>query len=161
MYPVHDIDALLILAMSTAAKRRPAELVEILAAADLALETTPTTARLFDSFCRLASYGLVREEEGGYSLTPDAQVMLTGHAKKAKAQERIHDIKEHLIDYTMKGEQPVLTLTEKQVGAAIVAHRAGKKERSWLVPKPKPVWIPSKELGKEKGKPFPPKRRKT
>ena len=35
MHPVHDVDSLLILATALSSKRRPAELVEIVSAADL------------------------------------------------------------------------------------------------------------------------------
>src|SRR5450759_366803 len=126
MYPVHDIDAILLLAMSLAAKRRPAELVEIIAAADLAQGTIPSEAKLSESFYRLSAYGLICEQDGGYILTPDAQLMMTGQAKKAKTPERIYDIKEQLADYHLKGEHTAILVTEEQLGAAILAHRAAK-----------------------------------
>ncbi|HEY0664486.1 MAG TPA: hypothetical protein VGD24_00280 [Gallionella sp.] len=158
MYPVHDVDAILLLAMSLAAKRRPAELVEIIAAADLSLQAVPTSARMTDSLHRLGSYGLITETPDGYSLTAAAQLMLTGHAKKALPQERIRNIREHLADHNRQGDALDIHVTEKQVDAAIVAHRANKQQRSWLTPKPKPVWISKKDLAK--GKTLPAKRRK-
>jgi len=158
MYPVHDVDAILLLALSLASKRRPAELIEIIAAADLAQGEIPSATRLSDSFYRLAEYGLICEQDGGYALTPVAQQMLTGHAKKALPQERIRDIKEHLADHTLPDERAAILVTEKQVAAAIVAHRKNKQQRSWLIPKPKPVWISKKDL--VRGKTLPAKRRK-
>jgi len=158
MYPVHDVDAILLLAMSLAAKRRPAELVEIIAAAELTLQTVPTAARLTDSLHRLGNFGLITETPEGYSLTAVAQLMLTGHAKKALPQERIRDIREHLADHTRPDEASAIQVTEKQVAAAIVAHRASRQQRSWLVPKSKPEWISKKDL--VRGKTLPAKRRK-
>ena len=141
MYPVHDIDAILLLAMSLAAKRRPADLVEIIAAADLAQGAIPSEAKLSESFYRLSAYGLICEQEGGYTLTPDGQQMLTGHAKKAQTPERIYDIKEHLADYNLKGEHTAILVTEEQLGAAVLAHRATKAGtgKNMLAPKPKPA----------------------
>src|SRR3989338_8138939 len=104
MYPVHDVDAILLLAMSLAAKRRPAELVEIIAAADLTQGAIPSESKLVESFYRLSAYGLIREVEGGYTLTPDAQQMMAGQRKKADTEERIFGIKENLADYNLKGE---------------------------------------------------------
>ena len=141
MYPVHDIDAILLLAMSLAAKRRPAELVEIIAAAELAQGAIPTEAKLSESFYRLSAYGLICELDSGYTLTPDAQQMMTGQAKKAKTPERLYDIKEHLADYNLKGEHKAILVTEEQLGAAVLAYRAAKANagKNLLVPKPKPA----------------------
>lgn len=158
MYPVHDVDAILLLAMSLAAKRRPAELVEIIAAADLTLQPVPTAARVTDSLHRLGHYGLITEAPDGFALTAAAQQMLAGHAKKALPQERLRDIREHLADHNRPADTPDMHVTEKQVAAAIVAHRANRQQRSWLTPKPKPVWIPKKDL--VRGKSLPAKRRK-
>lgn len=141
MYPVHDVDALLLLAMSLAAKRRPAELVEIIAAAELTQGVIPAETKLSDSFYRLSEYGLICAQDGGYTLTPDAQQMLTGHAKKALTPERIYDIKEHLADYHLNGEHAIILLTVEQIAAAIAEHQAAKNStgKNLLIPKPKPA----------------------
>ena len=141
MYPVHDVDALLLLSMSLAAKRRPAELVEIIAAADLAQGAIPPETKLSDSFYRLSEYGLICAQDGGYTLTQDAQQMLTGHAKKAQTPERIYDIKEHLADFNLKGEHAIVLVTVEQIAAAIAEHQTAKKipVKNLLVPKPKPA----------------------
>ena len=161
MYPIHDVDAILLLAMSLSAKRRPADLVEIIAAADLAQGAIPTEAKLSESFYRLSAYGLICEQDSGYTLTPDAQQMMTGHARKAKTPERIYDIKEHLADYNLKGEHKAVMVTEEQLRAAILAHRAAKAAtgKNLLVPKPKPA-EDSKRPGQRKPyQPFSARRR--
>ena len=162
MYPVHDVDAILLLALSLAAKRRPAELVEIIAAAELTQGAIPSDAKLSDAFYRLSEYGLICAQDGGYTLTPDAQQMMTGQAKKAKTPERIYDIKEHLADYNLKGEHTAILVTEEQLGAAVLAHRASKAStgRNLLVPKPKQA-VDSKRPGQRKPyQPFSARRRK-
>lgn len=163
MYPVHDVDAILLLAMSLAAKRRPAELVEIIDATELTHGAIPSETKLSDSFYRLSEYGLLREQDGGYTLTPDAQQILSGHAKKAKSQERIYDIKENLADYHLNGEHAIILLTVEQIAAAIEEHQAAKKSsgKNLLMPKPKPVVEPYKHPGQRKPfKSFATKRRK-
>jgi len=159
MYPVHDVDATLLLSMSLASKRRPAELVEIIAAADLTQGAIPSELKLAESFYRLSAYGLICEVAGGYTLTPDAQQMMAGQRKKADTEERIFGIKENLADFNLKGEHTPILLTEEQLGAAVLAHRASRKStaRNLLVPKPKPA-EDSKRPGQRR--PFPAYRRK-
>lgn len=160
MYPVHDVDAILLLALSLAAKRRPAELVEIVAAADLVNGTIPPETKLSDAFSRLSAYGLISEQEGGYTLSPDAQAMVAMLRKKAETRERIFDIKESLADYRLNGEHQMLQVAPDQLLAAIQAHKKARSlERSWLIEKPKPVWISKKEL--VRGKTLPGRRRKS
>jgi hypothetical protein len=163
MYPVHDVDAILLLAMSLAAKRRPAELVEIIAAAELTQGAIPPETKLSDSFYRLSEYGLISAQDGGYALTPEAQQIVSGHAKKAKSQERIHDIKEKLADFHLNGEHAIILLTVEQIAAAIAAHQATKSSsgKNLLMPKPKPVEIDSKRPGQRRPfKSFATRRRK-
>ena len=99
MYPVHDVDALLLLAMALASKRRPAGLAEIIAAADLVQGSIPSESKLGEAFHRLSMHGLIREAEGCFTLTPDAQKIMTGQPRKADAQERILGIKGTLSAY--------------------------------------------------------------
>ncbi|MDP1996156.1 MAG: hypothetical protein Q8J90_03065 [Gallionella sp.] len=152
MYPVHDVDAILLLAMSLAAKRHPAELVEIIAAAELTHGAIPAETKLSDSFYRLSEYGLLREQDGGYTLTPDAQQILSGHARKAKSQERIYDIKENLADYHLDGVHAIILLTVEQIAEAILAHQAAQRSsgKNLLIPKPKPAEDFSKRPGQRK-----------
>ncbi|MDD5300249.1 MAG: hypothetical protein PHD65_07120 [Gallionella sp.] len=163
MYPVHDVDAILLLALSLAAKRRPAELVEIIAAADLMQGAIPAETKLSDSFYRLSEYGLICAQDGGYTLAPDAQQMMAGQRKKADIQERIYDIKESLADYHLNGEHAIILLAVEQFAAAISEHQATKKStgKNLLAPKPKPAEIESKRPGTRKPfKSFAARRRK-
>ena len=65
MYPVHDVDAILLLSLSIATKRRPADLTEVIAAIDLAGGPIPSENKLSDAFARLSAYGLIVEVDGG------------------------------------------------------------------------------------------------
>ncbi len=164
MHPVHNVDAILLLALLHAAKRRPAELVEIIAAADLTQETIPPAIKFSESFSRLSEHGLICAQDGGYALTPNGLLMLSGHAKKAIAQERIHDIKESLAAYRLRGEHELVSVSEKQISEAMLAHKATKRsagKKNMLMPKPKPVEESGKRPGQRKPyQPFSARRRK-
>ncbi len=160
MYPVHDFDAILLLALGLASKRRPAELVEVIAAADLIHGAIPSETKLSDAFARLSAYGLICEQEGGYTLSEDAQQMVARLRKKAEVRERVFDLKESLADYRLNGEHQMVQVSPEQLLAAIHAHKKSRSsERSWLIEKPKPVWISKKEL--VRGKSLPARRRKS
>ena len=60
MHPISDTDALFLLATTLASKRRPAELVEIMAGFEPLLEAVPGTSRLIDTIRRLTAHGLVQ-----------------------------------------------------------------------------------------------------
>jgi len=160
MYPVHDVDAILLLALSLAAKRRPAELVEIIAAADLTHGAIPAEQKLIEAFYRLSAYGLICEQDGGYTLSPDAQHMMASQRKKADTPERVFGIKENLADYHLNGEHAAILITEEQLGAAVLAHQATKRSatRNMLAPKPKPAEADRKRPGQYKS--FATRRRK-
>lgn len=159
MYPVHDVDAILLLALSLASKRRPAELVEIIAAADLAHGAIPSEAKLSDAFARLSAYGLIVEVDGGYTLALDAQQMIASQRKNDDTAKKMFRLKEHLADYHLKGEHQIILVHPDRLLAAIQAYRKTRTSgRSWLIEKPKPVWIPKKDL--VRGKTLPSKRRK-
>lgn len=141
MYPVHDADAILLLALSLAAKRRPAELAEIIAAIELTHDVIPPETKLSDSFYRLSEYGLICAQQGGYTLTPDAQQIIAGQRKKSDTQSRIYDIKENLADFHLNGEHAIILVTVEQLAAAIAQHQSIKKSpgKNLLAPKSKPV----------------------
>ena len=131
MQTIHDVDVLLLLATLLAAKRKPAELLEIVAA------------------------------DGGYALTPDAQTIVTRLPKKAETAERLFLIKDRLSEYTPKGQHPVVSVAEADINAAITAHRAAAATtaKNLLVPKPKPE--PEKHRpGQRQRKPMPARKRK-
>ncbi len=140
MHPIHDIDVLLLLALSLASKRRPAELVEIMAAADLTQATTPPEAKWVEAFARLASHGLLSEVEGRYTLTPEAEIVMAGQPRQTDVAKRTFRIKEKLAAYTVSGEHAPVIVTAAQITAAILEQRKSGKDIAvnLLVPKPKP-----------------------
>ena len=160
MYPVHDVDAILLLSLSLAAKRRPADLDEIMTAIDLAQDTIPSANKLSDAFARLSAYGLIIEIEGGYTLSTDAQQMMTSQRKKDDTAKKLYRLKEHIADYHLNGEHNTILIHPDQILAAIEAYKAARKTtlRSWLIEKPKPVWISKKDLAR--GATLPPSKRR-
>jgi hypothetical protein len=159
MHPVHDIDALLLLAMTVCAKRRPAALIEIVAAAELLAGAVPAEAKLGEALQRLAGCGLIGAVAGAYGLTPEAQKMMLGQGRKADTQERLTNLQEKLAAYAPQGELPALALSAAEVRGAILAHRAAAKTpgRNLLLPKPKATH--EAKPGQRQRKPLPARRR--
>lgn len=139
MRPDHDFDAIFLLAMSLAAKRRPAELVEVIAAIDLAQGAIPTAAKLSDAFYRLSQFGLVCAQDGGYTLTPYALNILSGQKKSAKDEARLLAIKNGLAECRVKSAPVLIQLSADQIAVAIREHRATKESAiKGMLEKPKP-----------------------
>ena len=163
MQPIHDVDALLLLSLALSSKRRPAELIEIIAAADLLHDPVPSELRLIDAFARLAINGLISAQEGRFALTAEAQKILTGQSKKADTAQRIQSIKDKLAAYEASAEHPPIELTPKEVCSAILAHREAAKStlKNLLVAKPKPAETASQRPGQRQRKPLPAARRKS
>lgn len=151
MHLIHDVDVLLLAATALAAKRRPAELTEIMAAAHLIRGSIPLDVDLVAAFLRLSVQGLMAEDVGRYSLTPDAAEFMAGvrHKRKAEPEQRLLAIGQALADYTPKAGGAAITLATEQVSAAILAHRTFLKGpgRNMLVPKPKPAVDKAKRPG--------------
>ncbi|MCK0507209.1 hypothetical protein [Aromatoleum anaerobium] len=141
MHPVHDVDALLLLALALSSKRRPAELAEIMAAADLIQGSIPSETKLGDAFHRLSTHGLINEVDGRFTLTPDAQKIMAGQPRKAETAERIFSVREKLSAYEPAGKHAPIVLTGEQLAQAILAHRSAGQGagKNMLVPKPKTV----------------------
>jgi len=139
MDSVRDVDAFLLMALALASKRRPAELAEIMAAADLTHGAIPYRAELGDAFHELGAHGLIQEIEGRYTLTPDAQKIMGSQSRKAGVVELIAGIREALITYNPVGEHAPILLSEEQLSDAIVAHRSSAQGagRNLLIPKSK------------------------
>jgi hypothetical protein len=151
MRPDHDFDAFFLLAMSLAAKRRPAELVEIIAAIDLAQGAIPAAAKLSNAFYRLSQFGLICEQDGGYALTPYALNILSGQKKSAKNEERILAIKQQLTECRVKSTPALIQLTTDQLAKVVKEYKDSK-----IVPvknmltKPKPPEGTDKRLIRRK-----------
>ena len=141
MTPIHDVDVLLLLATALSSKRRPAALVEIMAAIDLLQGNIPAEAKLSEAVARLAVSGLLVELHGGIALTPAAQKIVEGLPGKADWAERLFIIRDRLADYRIGGEHEAILLGPEQLREAMLAHRAAAAGagRNLLVPKPKPA----------------------
>lgn len=146
MHPIHDVDTLLLLAVTIAAKRRPAELADIIAAIDLSQDSIPSATKLTQAFARLADHGLLSAVDDGFTLTPAALDVVARLPKKADADERLFIIRERLGAYQSAPPQTTITLTEAQLDAAIAAYRASAhgSAGNQLMPRPKPEYAPKR-----------------
>ncbi len=162
MPPLQDVDALLLLSLAVSSKRRPAELVEIIAAIDLIQGVVPSDLRLVEAFSRLAERGLICARDGGFMLTPDAQKIMTGQSRKAEPAQRMQSIKDKFAGYVSTSEHPPIVLTVKEVCTAILAYRDSAKNASknLLAPKPNAAKDDSPRPGQRQRKPLAARRRK-
>jgi len=149
MYPVHDSDAILLMATGLASKRRPADLVEIVAAIDLIHGSIPLVSALSDAFFRLSTQGLLLAVEGGYVLTEDGEEVMSGERRSATHAERLLGVKERMGAYTPRGDYAPVEVAEEALSAGIVAHRTAPKGsgRNLLMPKPKTMENRFKQQG--------------
>jgi hypothetical protein len=128
MRPDHDFDAVFLLAMTLAAKRRPADLLGIVAAFDLVRGEIPLAARFTEAFYRLSQFGLLCEQDGGYALMPYALNIVSGHKKSATNEARILAIKQSLAECRVKKEHTLIQLKLEQIAEAVRTHRASKDD---------------------------------
>lgn len=140
MSPVLDVDVLLLYATALAAKRRPAELVEVVAAVDLVHRNIPGEEKLVDAFARLGARGLLREAEGGVALTEAAEQLIRILPRKAEHAGRLFELKGLLGAHQPAGDGVAVVVEAEHLRAAIAAHRAALAAggQNLLVPKPKP-----------------------
>ncbi len=138
MHPVNDVDALLLLAVTLSAKRRPAELAEIMAAVELIRSPIPAELDLDRAFQRLSGHGLIATRDGGFVLTAEGQELMSGQSAKGDGSERIRRLKEALTASVGKEEHSAIAPGQKALCTAILAHRAAQKSpaKNLLVPKP-------------------------
>lgn len=162
MHPVHDVDALLLLALGLSAKRRPAGLVDIMAAVDLIQEAVPADAKLIEAFERLSRHGLIQAVDGAYRLSEAAEEIIAALPRKAEAAERLFLIKDELSVYAMPADQSPVIVAPEEVAAALVVHKAAAAStaKNLLVPKPKSVDTSKSRPGQRQRKPMPARRRK-
>lgn len=160
MHPIHDTDPLLLLAVALAAKRRPAELLEIVAAVDLLQGKIPGETKFAETLARLAVAGLIVAADGGLALTPAAQKLIEVLPHKREAGEQLLALKDGLAAYAPGPEQPPVVVEGAAVLAAILAHRAAAKSgaKNLLVPKPKPT--DTARPGQRQRKPAPARRKR-
>ncbi|HCI53646.1 MAG TPA: hypothetical protein DE312_10095 [Gallionella sp.] len=158
MHAVHDVDALLLLAIAISSKRRPAELAEIIAANDLIHGSVSLKSDLTEAFKNLSSHGLIAQVGEGFTLTPVGLTLMSSGRKKADNEERLRGLKAAISAYALKSGHPVIQLTDEQMVAAIHEHEASKMHtgKNLLVPKPKPVVDAKRPLRR---KPMPARRK--
>ena len=139
MRTIHDTDAVILMATLLSSKRRPAELVEIVAAADLIQGFIPFMEKLGDAITLLSTFGLITATEGAYTLTPTGQEVMAKQPKKAAVEELVIALKSKLGAYRPNEECPPILLSNEQLGAAIRAHKTARKAagKNLLMPKPK------------------------
>lgn len=162
MHPIHDVDALLLLATALSAKRRPAEPVEIMAAIDLINGNIPAEAKLAEAIARLAIHGLLCGSADGLALTPAGQAIIEKLPRKAENEERLFSIRDQLSMYNAKVESPAIDVTTDALRAAMLTHRAAAAStaKNLLVPKPKPEDKSQSRPGQRQRKPMPARKRK-
>jgi hypothetical protein len=152
MYPVYDDDAVLLLSLTVAAKRRPAALDEIITALAMARHgEIPAKSKLVDAFARMGVCGLIVEVEGGYTLSAEGQAMMTGQRAKDDSATRLARLKQQLSDFTPKVKHPSIRVTQEQLLAAIHSYKVAQhshkgKNIQTDKPKSKTSWIPTKDL---------------
>lgn len=156
MPPVLDVDVLLLYATALAAKRRPAELLEIVAALDLVNGNIPGEEKLSEAFARLGTRDLLSETGGGMALTPAAEKLIEILPRKGEHAERLFELKGLLGAHATSAEGPLISLAPEQLRTAILAHRAaaGGRAKNLLVPKPKPEAAQARP-GQRQRKPMP------
>lgn len=133
----HDLDAGILMAATLSSKRRPADLVEIVAAAELILGFVPFAEKLGAAIERLSARGLIGMSEGGFTLTDAGQEMMSKQPRNASQEDIIAAVKSSLAVWRPRVEHPPVLLEPEQLGAAIRAHKATRKTgKNVLMPKP-------------------------
>jgi hypothetical protein len=135
-----DIDVVTLMATALSAKRRPASLLELVAAAELLQGFVPTGEKLTEAIERLSSIGLIEAAEDGFALTQHGQKIAAEPPKKADTEQRMAIVKDSLAAYRATGEHPAILLPQGQVTAAILAHKTSRRTpvKNLLMPRAKP-----------------------
>ena len=149
MHAIPDLDAILLIAVSLSAKRRPAELVEVMAATDLTPGALAAEFKLADAFHRLSTSGLICKQGGGVTLTSAGQELMAAQPRKAtSAANRIIGIKDGLMDFYAAPEDIAMDMTVEQLRAAILEHRKTSKTPGKNLLLPKSALAPSNDKRK-------------
>lgn len=138
-YHAHDVDAIILMATTLASKRRPAELVEVVAAADLLQGSIPFVEKLDEAIRRLSTAGLIGETEGRLMLTPAGHAIMAKQPKKADAEQLLVAVRSALAAYCPAEHCSPIEMSAEQLVSAIQAHKATRKApgKNLLMPKPK------------------------
>ena len=149
MQPIHDTDVLVLLAVTTASKRRPGTLEELVVALAMIQDKFPAEAKLSDGFARLTSHGLVLAQGEGYTLSDAAQKIMAKIRPKLSTDERIFRLKELLAEY----EGPELVAATQPSAEEISAEIA-----AWRAAQPTPVVVSAKAAAEKASRPWTPGR---
>lgn len=161
MRPIHDIDIHLLLALALASKRRPAQLDEMVAAAEVVMGAIPGDGQWVESFSRLSQWGLICARDDGYTLTTQAHEIMVNPSRTADTSRRIARIKEKLAHYEAPQECPPIRLSAREVCTAVLDHRAASKRAGNTLLAPKPSAESKKARpGQRQRKPLPANRHK-
>ena len=162
MQRVTDIDAVLLLAVARASKRRPAELSDLVAAAELVAGDMPDPGKLAEAAARLSTHGLLVAAEGGLALSAEAQQVLVGEPAKAEPAARIFWVRDQLSGLQVTAGHAAIELTARQIDDAIKVHRtaAAASSKNLLAPRPKPPEDNGRGPGFRQRKPMPARRRR-
>jgi hypothetical protein len=132
-----DLDAVILLATTLSSKRRPAALIDIVAAAEMIQSFIPAAAKLAATIERLSALGLIAHSAGGYTLTEAAQAILAKQPRKSGYEEIVAALKDSLAAWHSGARLRPVQLDVEQVDAAIRAHKAARSAgKNLLMPKP-------------------------
>lgn len=139
MLPIHDIDAVILMAITLAAKRRPAPLVEIVAAADLIQGMIPFESKLSSAIATLSRHGLIRADGEGFTLCQTALALVTDLPNKVDTPTQLAVLREKMAAYHPRRESPVIDIPAEQLVAAVSAHKQARKTPAKNLAMPKPT----------------------
>lgn len=139
MHTHHDLDAVILTATMLSSKRRPAQLVDVVAAADLLQGFVLFPEKLGAAIERLSALGLIAAAEGGLTLTEAARELMAKQPAKISPEDLVVAVADSLAAWRPRGEHPPLLLEPQELGAAIRAYKATRKTagKNLLMPKPK------------------------
>lgn len=139
MYPIHNIDAQLLLAALLSSKRRPATLPDIVAAADLLGFPVTAPNQWGEAFRRLATHGLLLAADGGYLASDSAQSMARELPRKAEPAEQVFLLREKLSVYMPAEKSPSVPIGGAEFDEAlrVQAELSRQGGKNLLMPKPK------------------------
>ena len=162
MYPIHDADPLLLFATALAAKRGPAQLAGIVAAAELIAGSLPSGQRLAESFASLSRNGLIQTVGDGFALTPAGERLMAEQPKKGTSDQRLFRLREDLSALPTKAAEAAIVLAPAALAEAAATHQAGAlgSGKNLLMPKPKETDRNQARPGQRQRKPLPARKRK-
>jgi hypothetical protein len=139
MHPVNDVDVIILMATTLASKRRPAELVEIVAATDVLQGSIPFVEKLDEAIKRLSTFGLISATEGRFMLTPAGHAIMAKQRKKADTEQLLISVRSSLTAYSPTEHSVPIVLSAEQLVTAVQAHKVTRKApgKNLLMPKPK------------------------